>query len=114
MEGCKPSMEGFSDSHSLEALLSALPRELAEEANAQRGKRQSKDALQALMLKLCGHQPFTAEALETLLDKHRKYLMTEHIRPLVQAGKLRLLYPESAKHPHQAYVAREDNEVRLD
>jgi hypothetical protein len=86
-------------------LLATLPSDLAAQTRAQRGQRQPREALQALLLKLCECQPFAAEELETLLDKHRKYLMTEHIRPLVLAGKLRLRYPESAKHPHQAYVA---------
>ena len=42
--------------------------------------------------------------LEVLLDKHRNYLMIDYIRPLVRAGQLKLRYPESAKHPHQAYI----------
>lgn len=43
--------------------------------------------------------------LATLLGKSRDYLRNRHPIPVVREGLLRFLYPESAKHPHQAYVA---------
>ena len=104
MEGLASGLEGFTSTEQLESLLATLPDSLAAQTRAQRGQRQSKEVLQALILNLCSQRPFTAQELVTLLDKHRKYLMTEHIGPLAQADKLRLRYPESAKHPHQAYV----------
>jgi ATP-dependent DNA helicase RecG len=60
---------------------------------------------------VCSHGFFTIQELEILLDKHRNYLMTDYIRPLVRGGLLQLRYPESAKHPHQAYVAVEDKSI---
>lgn len=42
--------------------------------------------------------------LATLLGKDRKYSRNKHLIPMVRDGELRFRYPESAKHPHQAYV----------
>jgi len=42
--------------------------------------------------------------LATLLGKDRHYLLDKHLIPMVAATQLRFLYPESAKHPNQAYV----------
>lgn len=108
MEGCKPAIEGLSAELSLARLLERLPHELAGEVTQQRGKRQAKTELNALLVRVCSHGFFTIQELEILLDKHRNYLMTDYIRPLVRGGLLQLRYPESAKHPHQAYVAVED------
>jgi len=108
MEGCKPAIEGLSAELSLARLLERLPHELAGEVTQQRGKRQAKTELNALLVRVCSHGFFTIQELEILLDKHRNYLMTDYIRPLVRGGLLQLRYPESAKHPHQAYGAVED------
>ena len=45
------------------------------------------------------------QTLEPLLGTHHNGLMIEHIRPLVRVGQLQLRSPESARHPHQAYMA---------
>lgn len=51
--------------------------------------------------------PELATWLATLLGKDRHYLRNKHLIPMVRDGQLRFRYPESAKHPHQAYVAPE-------
>ena len=104
MEGLGAGIEGFSGNLALTSLLQRLPPQLATQITAQRGKRQSKEKLRALLLQLCTHGFITLQELEVLLDKHRNYLMIDYIRPLVRAGQLKLRYPESAKHPHQAYI----------
>ena len=104
MEGLGAGIEGFSGNLPLTRLLQRLPPQLATQITAQRGKRQSKDKLRALLLQLCTQGFMTLHELEVLLDKHRNYLMIDYIRPLVRAGQLKLRYPESAKHPHQAYI----------
>lgn len=116
LEGCTPSLdlEGFVGNGPLDTLLASLPEDLAAQTRAQRSQRQPRDVLRALLFKLCECRPWTAEELETLIGKHRKYLMTEHIRPLVQAGQLKLRYPESTRHPHQAYVAGGDEDKNND
>lgn len=52
--------------------------------------------------------PGLATLLATLLGKDRDYLRNKHLIPMVRDGQLRFRYPESAKHPNQAYVAPED------
>ena len=81
-----------------------LPKALKQRIQALRGQRLDKAELGAVLLKLCQVRAFTAEELEHLLGKSRKYLLNEHLRPMVREGALKLLYPESAKHPHQAYL----------
>lgn len=105
MEGLAADIEGFSENLQLASLLQRFPPRLATQIATQRGKRQSKDKLRALLIQLCSHGFVTLQELEVLLDKHRNYLMIDYIRPLVRSGQLKLRYPESAKHPHQAYVA---------
>jgi ATP-dependent DNA helicase RecG len=107
IEGSPQDMEGFSENPPFARLLQRFPPQLATQIEAQRGKRQSKEHLRALLLRLCSHGYLTVHELEILLDKHRNYLMIDYIRPLVRAGQLKLRYPESAKHPHQAYVTAE-------
>lgn len=51
--------------------------------------------------------PELATWLATLLGKDRHNLRNKHLIPMVRDGQLRFRYPESAKHPHQAYVAPE-------
>jgi len=87
--------------------LATLPPELATLLSAS-DKKLDKDALRHLILRLCAWQPLTAEQLATLLNKDRHYLRNKHLTPMIASGQLSLRYPESAKHPNQAYVAPED------
>ena len=50
--------------------------------------------------------------IASLLDKDRHYLRNKHLIPKVRDGLLKFRYPESAKHPNQAYVAAGESEVR--
>ena len=104
IEGLAEGIEGFAGNPQLSSLLQRFSTQLATQIASQRGRRQSKDKLRGLLLDLCSHGFMTLQELEVLLDKHRNYLMIEYIRPLVRAGQLKLRYPESAKHPHQAYL----------
>lgn len=104
IEGLAEGIEGFAGNPQLSSLLKRFPTQLATQIANQRGRRQTKDKLRGLLLELCSHGFMTLQELEVLLDKHRNYLMIEYIRPLVRAGQLKLRYPESAKHPHQAYL----------
>ncbi|WFP49281.1 hypothetical protein PL263_14375 [Methylomonas sp. EFPC3] len=93
MEGCKLD-------------LATLPPELATFLPSS-GSNLSRDALRDLIIRLCAWQPLTGEQLATLLNKDRHYLRNKHLTPMVGSGQLSLRYPESVKHPHQAYVAPE-------
>jgi ATP-dependent DNA helicase RecG len=103
MEGCKPTPQGCNPE------LATLPPELATLLKQQQG-RSSQGALRELLVALCCWQPLSGEQLATLLGKDRHYLRNKHLIPMVRAGQLRLRYPESANHPHQAYLAPESNQ----
>ncbi len=75
-----------------------------------RGKRQAKTGFSALLVRACSYGFLSIQELEILLGKHLNYLMAQYIRPLVRTGQLQLRYPESAKHPHQAYRAGKNND----
>lgn len=89
--------------------LATLPPELATFLATLRGRVNS-DALRAAIRRLCAWAPLTGDQLATLLGKDRHYLRNKHLIPMVRDGQLRFRYPESAKHPHQAYVAVTDGD----
>lgn len=91
--------------------LATLPPELATLLATLKG-RVTPDALRDGIRRLCAWAPLTGDQLATLLDKDRHYLRNKHLIPMVRDGLLKFRYPESAKHPNQAYVAAGDNEVR--
>jgi ATP-dependent DNA helicase RecG len=89
--------------------LATLPPELAT-LLATLKVRASAQALRGAICRLCAWMPLSVEQLATLLEKDRHYLRNKHLIPMVRDGQLCFRYPESAKHPHQAYVAAaEDN-----
>lgn len=94
--------------------LSANPRKCPQSAPkvASLKGRASADVLRDAIRRLCAWSPLTGDQLATLLDKDRHYLRNKHLIPMVRNGLLKFRYPESAKHPHQAYVATEDEESR--
>jgi len=92
--------------------LATLPPELATLLATLKG-RASADTLRHVIVRLCAWTPLTVEQLATLLGKDRDYLRNKHLAPMVRGGQLRFRYPESAKHPHQAYVAPVDTEEKL-
>lgn len=58
-----------------------------------------------LVLDLCALRPYTvSELCRELGRSDAKELRRTYLRPLREAGLLGLLYPETEKHPHQAYV----------
>lgn len=84
--------------------LATLPPELATLLATLKGRSSSK-ALRDAIRCLCHWTPLTVDQLATLLDKDRHYLRNKHLIPMVRDGLLKFRYPESAKHPNQAYVA---------
>jgi ATP-dependent DNA helicase RecG len=83
-----------------------LPPELAT-LLAEQTSRLDQKTLRQLIIRLCAWRPLTGEELATFLNKKRDYLRNKHLSPMVSEGQLKLRYPESAQHPHQAYVASE-------
>lgn len=66
--------------------------------------RSKEKTLREGIRRLCAWTPLTGDQLATLLGKDRQYLRNKHLIPMVRKGDLHFLYPESAKHPHQAYI----------
>lgn len=89
--------------------LATLPSELATLLATLKG-RATTEALRDAIRRLCAWTPLSVEQLATFLDKDRHYLRNKHLIPMVRDGQLRFRYPETAKHPHQAYVADGDAE----
>lgn len=72
--------------------------------------RASAEALRGAILRLCAWTPLTVERLATFLGKDRHYLRNKQLIPMVRDRLLRFPYPETAKHPHQAYITAEAEE----
>ncbi|WP_373862978.1 ATP-binding protein [Azohydromonas lata] len=76
-----------------------------KERIAAAGRKPRQAVLRALLVELCALRPFTVAELCRLLERSDpKELRRNHLRPLREAGLLSLLYPETEKHPHQAYT----------
>ena len=75
------------------------------------GAKPRQAELRALVLALCALRPFTvAELCQALGRRDAKELRRTHLRPLRAEGLLALKYPETEKHPHQAYLSVMDDE----
>ncbi|QLF93739.1 putative DNA binding domain-containing protein [Pseudomonas sp. ABC1] len=76
------------------------------------GQKPRKATVRELLRELCALRPYTAQDLSQILGrKDSRELTRTHLKPMREAGILTLLYPESEKHPHQAYrTVREDKE----
>lgn len=69
------------------------------------GVRPRKESIRAFILELCRLQAFTAAELCQVLgrtDAHE--LRRAYLRPLRDQGLIELKFPESEKHPNQAYL----------
>jgi ATP-dependent DNA helicase RecG len=94
-------------------VLATLPAELATLLATFKG-RASAETLRLAIVRLCAWTPLTVEQLAGYLDKDRHYLRNKHLIPMVRDRQLRFRYPESARHPHQAYVAADAEDQNND
>lgn len=70
------------------------------------GKKPRQATVRELILALCSLRPCAAADLARLLgNRDPGELRRLHLRPMREAGQLTLKYPETEKHPHQAYIA---------
>lgn len=87
------------------ALQLEIPTALQERIQAA-GKKPRQAVLRELILALCSLRPHTANELAALLGgRDPGELKRLHLKPLREAGHLTLKYPETEKHPHQAYLS---------
>ena len=85
-----------------------IPPELQHRIQAA-GKKPRQAVVRELILALCSLRPCTANDLARVLgDRDPGELKRLHLKPLREAGQLALKYPETEKHPHQAYLTVQD------
>ncbi|MGB8146339.1 MAG: ATP-binding protein, partial [Chromatiaceae bacterium] len=90
--------------------LAAIPSELRARIRAA-GAKPRKAKVRELVLALCALHPFTVSELCQVLGRSdTKELRRTYLRPLREEGLLSLKYPETEKHPHQAYIAAGDED----
>lgn len=90
-------------------LLQMLPEMLQKEVN-KLGKRIAPAALDSLVEKVCDQMPMSRQELSCLLYKSDKH-MQDCLRRMINARRLRLLYPEIPNHPNQKYMRIDENEI---
>lgn len=84
--------------------LTGIPVDLLMRIQAA-GKKPRQAILRGFVLELCALRAFSAVALCRVLGRSNSGELTrDHLKPMREAGQLALLYPESEKHPHQAYL----------
>lgn len=84
-----------------------IPPELQARISAA-GAKPRQAEVRELILALCALRPYTvAELCQVLGRRDTKELRRTYLRPLRQDGRLALKYPETEKHPHQAYATVE-------
>jgi ATP-dependent DNA helicase RecG len=81
-----------------------LPPELQARIR-QAGAKPRQAEVRTLVLALCALRAFTvSELCQALGRSDVKELRRTYLRPMREEGWLRLKYPETEKHPHQAYI----------
>jgi ATP-dependent DNA helicase RecG len=98
----------LSNPHKLNAQspqdLVGIPAALLERIRAA-GQKPRQAVMHELLRELCALRPCTAQKLCQILGRSDpRELARTHLKPMREAGILALLYPESPKHPHQAYM----------
>jgi ATP-dependent DNA helicase RecG len=88
-------------------ILSQMPKKLRDTVLAV-GKKAPKETLRYAILALCHWRELTANQLAGILRRNRTFLVGEHLKPMVDAGDLRLKYPQE-NHPQQAYSSKLDS-----
>jgi predicted HTH transcriptional regulator len=74
---------------------------------AQQKKKLAKETMEGIILNLCQQHYLTLQVLAQLLHRTSDALRQQYLKPLVEAGKLRLAFPTAPTHPHQAYISVE-------
>ena len=76
---------------------------------ARHNKRLPAPEMQQIILQLCQHTFMPIQKLAQLLDREAYNLRNRYISPMVDAGVLELLYPDTLTHRDQAYRRKQVN-----
>ena len=98
-----PGLCDMSESQS--DILKELPEPLQVRVRAL-GRRAQPEALRDLVLDLCAWRDLEVKDLVSLLGKGSAHLRERILYPLIAEGRLVYRYPESPRHPRQAYRAK--------
>ncbi len=74
-------------------------------------KERDPELARRVVLRLCALEPRSTEELSTLLDRNRRYVLTDYVKPLLQAELLYRTHPETPKHQDQKYWAPRDGQM---
>jgi len=85
------------------ALSAELPGELRHELQTL-GQRARPEVMDRVIETLCEWKPLALNELGAIVGRRPEYLR-RCVRRLIQAGRLRYLYPEKPRHPDQKYLA---------
>ncbi len=84
---------------------------LIEEALSARAYRKlDADEMQRIILRVCRGHYITGSCLAELLKRNADSLRKQHLKQLVQTGRLRLAFPTAPTHQMQAYRSTEDEQ----
>ena len=82
-----------------------LPLNLIDELD--RLKRRSKpQEIRRMILDICRARPTSAENISRLLLRDSKYLQSQYLKELLEAGELEYTYPDMPRHPKQKYKTK--------
>ncbi len=85
------------------ALVNQFPPEIVEKLPDFTGRISDKTDLSNFICQLCSYSDLSVSDLSILLNKGEKYLLSNFIKPLREAGRLEYTHPEMPNHPQQAY-----------
>ncbi len=110
LQGKPDNLEGESDKLlDIPELLSQMPKRLRDKV-LHVGKKAPKENIRHAILALCQWKEMTTTQLAGVLRRNRRFLLNEHIKPMVDAGDLQTKYPQE-NHPQQAYRPRNAGDV---
>jgi ATP-dependent DNA helicase RecG len=84
-------------------LFSTIEKESVEYRLAKIGERTQRKEIKNLILELCQIKPRSSNELASLLNRKRKYLLDEYLKPLINEELLEYTNPEKPNDPHQTY-----------
>ena len=103
VEGQPLEVEDQEPEEEREGLLHLLPPDLQSDVR-ELGKKAPHDELRPLIERVCRVRAWSAQDLATLLDRSYEYLQPNHLKPMVERGRLVRTQPNPFA-PNQAYRA---------